>query len=370
MFFHKLRNFAPHFENKSIMKKISTLAIALIASISSSTAQTMTTDAAWSEVIQKTLYDNGVNATVRCDKNGADKILHVTVGGNTRQYRVNNSSNQTDYSTPVYVIVDKLDYTPMHGGRINDDRYWQGERTMYRPEEVYTNPNDARVLESCLRTAIGNINRVSLVDNEFTNVASKDGAPMLIIKGSIVSIQRGETYDPIKPDAPRGTRRKINRIFAYARIHIECTDYRTGLIVWQDDFSDSNHTTYTSSDNMDGVIRNVVNKAANKLASFYPSRAPRLSVSGNITSVGEVKKDKAESVYINAGYAQELSKGDTFKVYEAVNVGSNNGMTQIGSISIAEVQGDKLSLCKVKKGEREILSAIQNGSQLIIKSDW
>lgn len=353
-----------------MMKNITTLAFAALASILSANAQTMTTDAAWCDVIESAMKDNGLNAIVRCDKSGSDKVLRVTVGGDTRQYYVSNRSNRADYSTPVYVIIDKLDYLPGRGGRGFDDRMWRGDTFSYRPEDVFTDPNDFAYLESALRSAIGNVNRVNLVDGEFTNIAANDNAPMLIIKGTIVNVQRGESYDPLKPDAPRNARRKVNRRFAHARIHLECTDYRTGIIVWQDDFAHSDNSTFLSSDNMEGVIRNVVNKAANRLASAYPSCAPRLSVDGKIASVNEIKKDKAESVFINVGYAQELGKGDTFKVYQAVNVGSNSGMTQIGTIAITEVQGQHLSLCKVKKGEREILSAIQNGSQLIVRSEW
>ena len=81
-------------------------------------------------------------------------------------------------------------------------------------------------------------------------------------------------------------------------------------------------------------------------------------------------QDKAETVYVNLGSNHEVRAGDTFTVYAPVAIGNNSGSTSIGTLTVDEVQGGTLSLCKVKKGGKEILTAIQQGATLIVHSKW
>ena len=95
-----------------------------------------------------------------------------------------------------------------------------------------------------------------------------------------------------------------------------------------------------------------------------------MAVQGSILSVAEQKKERAKQVYIDLGFANEVRQGDTFTVYAPVSQGGNSGTTPIGTLTVSEVQGNTLSLCKVKKGEEEIYANIQKGATLTVQSKW
>lgn len=360
------------------MKKILSIFIAAALTTLTAMAQVATPDAAWCDIIEQVLSDQGVQANVRSDLNGPQKVLHVTVGNNTNRYVVPSTANQQDYSSPVYIIVDAFNYPEIsfnfgNMGRGNG-RMWMGSRTTsYMPDEVFSLPADVENLQAIIRTAVSQTRRVTLVDGEFTSQAINSGVPLLVMKGTIIATQRGEKFKPMpanqKP-AGRTPPPTIDRTMAYAKVHIELTDYRTGEIVWSTDLSKEDYTISSYSDPMESVFKYIANSITNRLSSLYPSVAPRSSVYGSVLSLAEAKKDKAQSVHINLGTSNEVQRGDTFTVYESVNISNTGGATSIGTLTVEEVQGANLSLCKVKKGNREILSALQAGKTLTVRSGW
>lgn len=345
--------------------------LALLLPPAIASAQVTTSDAAWCEVMEQALADQGIQADVRSDISDA-KTVHVTVNGQTRRYELPTSFSRQDYSSPVYVMIDAL--TPplmpvtIGHGRM-DGRLWMGRRTgLYLPHEVYINPYDADALQASIRTTVSAMPRISLVDGEFTSAALSSGVPLLIMKGTLVASQRGEQFRKGSP-GQRGPQ-AVERWFAYARVHVELTDYRTGEIIWTDDLQDENYTSIYSSDPMESVHRSISSAIQRKLATLFPSTAPRPSIGGSILSVAEQKKDKAERVYVNLGTSHELRPGDDLIVYAPVQQNGNLGSTPIGTLSVAEVQGPTLALCKVKKGGKEMLTAIQQGATLAVQSKW
>lgn len=351
---------------KRFLLFVSSVAFGLMAN-----AQVATSDAAWCGTLQQALEDNGMQSEVRCDIQEGQKVLHVTTNGNTKQYVLRNN-NTIDYSSPVYIIASPFTLRQENMMRGQGHRMWLGMRSStYQPDEVYSVPADVDMLEAKVRSAIAGVERVTLVDGDFSQNAELSGVPMLLLRGNVVAIQRGDKFEPIKADNPQRDRRpKIERTCAYANVHFELVDYRTGEIVWQTDASDNNYTTSSFSDPMESVVRSISNRVANKLHDMYPTSAPRLACRGNVLRANEVKKEKAESVFINVGTSQELHKGDTFAVYESFDVDGQEGQKQIGTLSITEVQGPQLSLCKVKKGEKEIYAALQRGSAIVVRSTY
>lgn len=361
------------------MKKFFSVVLVSVLTSLAATAQVATPDAAWCDIIEQVLSDQGVQAQVRSDLNGAQKVLHVTVGNKTDRYVVPSAGSQQDYSSPVYIIVDALDHPGIsfsfgNMGR-GHGRMWMGSRTSsYMPDEVFTLPADVDNLQAAIRTAVGQTQRVTLVDGEFTSQAINSGVPLLVMKGTIIAAQRGEKFKPVPAQTQKPAGRTpppaIERTMAYAKVHIELTDYRTGEIVWNTDLSKEDYTISSYSDPMESVLKSIASSITQKLSSLYPSSAPRTSIYGSVLSLSEAKKDKAQSVQINLGTSNEVRKGDTFTVYESINISNTSGATAIGTLTVEEVQGATLSLCKVKKGNREILSALQAGKTLTVRSNW
>ena len=335
-------------------------------------AQVSTSDAAWCEVMEQALADKGIKANVRSDMDGSNKIAHVTVAGETQRYVVPSASSKQDYSSPVYVIVEA--YAPRtvsvgFGRNRMDGRMWMGGRSgIFVPNEVYSNPIDADALQANIRTAVSRVPRVTLVDGEFTSTALASDVPLLILKGDIIATQRGEQYK--KPTSEQRGPRPVERWFAYAKMHVELVNYRTGEVLWTADLDEDNYSSMYSTDPMESVQRSICNSIGQKLASLYPASAPRMAVQGCILSVAEQKKERAKQVYIDLGIANEIRKGDTFTVYAPVSQGGNSGATPIGTLTVSEVQGNTLSLCKVKKGEEEIYANMQKGATLTVQSKW
>jgi len=351
------------------MRKLLVFIVSAVVALTAN-AQVATSDAAWCDAMRQALQDNGIQANVRCDIQSGQKVMQVTTNGKTAKYYIRNNNGQIDYSSPVYIIADPFALRQGYASRGRGQMAWLGERSsIYMPDEVYTLPADVDMLEARVRTAINNVDRITMIDGDFPQSAINSGVPMLVLRSSVISIQRGEKFVPQKPEE-RNHRPRVERTFAHANVHFELVNYRTGEIVWQTDATDSDNTISTMTDPMENVARTISNRIANRLHDLYPSRAPRLAVQGNVLKVNEIKKDKAESVFINLGSSNDLYKGDTFAVYEVFNVNGQGGQTQIGTISITEVQGPELSLCKVKKGEREILNALQKGSSLVVRSTY
>ncbi len=333
-------------------------------------AQVFTTDASWCNVMEQALSDRGISASVRCDMDGNRKIVHVTADGKNINYDVPETTARVDYSSPVCIIVDRLEPPYSTHGRQIGAHVWPSHvSTTTRPDDVYTNMDDIADLEAAIRTRVARIPRVALYDGEFAQNAINSESPLLVLKTSVITALHGDVWDKPKEGASMREPRKIQRRMAYSKIHCELTDYRTGRIVLSRDINHDYSTYSTTSDPMNDVIDYMSRNLQNAIASLYPSVAPRPSVSGKILNINEVKKDKAESVFINLGTDHEIQKGDTFTVYAETNVMGNIGATQIGTLSVTEVQGNTLSLCKVKKGEKEILTYMQNNHTLIIHSN-
>lgn len=102
-------------------------------------------------------------------------------------------------------------------------------------------------------------------------------------------------------------------------------------------------------------------------------------VEGTIVQVKDVKEKKgkkmAETVYINLGSANGLKNGQSFTVYEIVNIAGTMGEQEIGSIKVSQIMSENLSLCEVgKKGGDRIFEIMQesavsdNGPKIVIRT--
>lgn len=90
-------------------------------------------------------------------------------------------------------------------------------------------------------------------------------------------------------------------------------------------------------------------------------------VEGTIVQVKDVKEKKgkkmAETVYINLGSANGVKNGQSFTVYEIVNIAGTLGEQEIGSVKVSQIMSESLSLCKVgKKGGDRIFDIMQEGA--------
>lgn len=105
----------------------------------------------------------------------------------------------------------------------------------------------------------------------------------------------------------------------------------------------------------------ISNASINKFVQKY------FKVEGTIVQVKDVKEKKgkkmAETVYINLGSANGVKKGQSFTVYEIVNIVGTLGEQEIGSIKVSQIMSENLSLCEVgKKGGDRIFEIMQESA--------
>lgn len=388
-----------------IMKKsVFTIALASTMALSAS-AQLVNTDAEWCDIMEQALQDQGVNAHVRCDVQGGQRVLHVTAAGSTSNYVVPSTTLVPDYSTPVYVVVDDVElpadfyvggnrregrYGDQRDTPRGDSRRWMGPYSSTRmPEVVYCVPADVDLLVNAMRSAIGKVQRVNIVDGQYANNVVREGAPLYVLRTNIVALQRGEEYakEPAPKDGdkgnggnrpiavPNGNRPhnpnipapKLERKYAYGALHLEMVDSSTGVVVWNCDIRDDDNTTFASTNPMENVISHLCRDLTSGLSNLYPTVAPRPAVAGNVLQAVEETKNKTHTLYVGLGAAQQLRKGDALTVYVVTSVAGHVGREQLGTVSVVDVQGAELSLCKVKKGEKDIFNALHSGASLVVE---
>lgn len=159
------------------------------------------------------------------------------------------------------------------------------------------------------------------------------------------------------------TKRNVNDYIATANISLSLKDNETGEV---------GSNTFTGTSNWLDVPKSEtealsisINKVRDKVASYYNSLFP---LSANIIERGTEKKDKAKEVYIDLGENNGIYKGQHFTVYIVGTVAGRETRSKVGRVKVLSVEGDDISLCKVQSGGKDIKSAFDAGSKLVVVS--
>lgn len=391
--------------SSNIIRKSLALGVTSVMTLAAS-AQIATPDAAWCDAIEQAFAGQGIDAKVRCDFLNHQRVLHITADGSTRNYTIPASTLLPDFSSPVCIALDELEFrspyrnewrSGYHGDRrgdyVGDSRAWMGSRSStYHPDEVFTLPADIDFLETSLRNALGSLDRVTLVDSRYANGTSVADAPLYYLRGTVLALQRAESFvkEESKPAPPadpanhqqgdrnhqgkpagaaKANSRKVERRYAYGKVHFELIEASTGVVVWNADMHKEDYTSGNYSNPMEDVVKSICRQFVSSLQQLYPSVAPREAVLGDVLQVVDEKKNKVESLYIGLGTNQRLRKGDVIPVYTVTEVAGRENRVAIGSVTVSDVRGPELSFCKVKKGEKDIYTAIHSGARLIVAGE-
>ena len=157
-----------------------------------------------------------------------------------------------------------------------------------------------------------------------------------------------------------------NKLYYKGSIHwtIKVIDAATGTLKTTQTFD---HSGFTGSrgDTRDEAIAKTCDYAKNSMDNFVNETFP---IEGLILKVETVKKDKAQTVYIDLGNAQGVTDGQRFNVFLETDIAGEIGRTEIGALSAKEVVSAQRTLCKVTKGGKEIQEAFQKGQILFVIS--
>lgn len=103
----------------------------------------------------------------------------------------------------------------------------------------------------------------------------------------------------------------------------------------------------------------------NPLMQFIESEFP---IIGQILEINEARRDKAITVYINAGSDNGVIKNTKFEVFKEKKVGTRTASVKIGELTADDIQAGDLTLCKVSKAGDVIFTEFNNGTTLKVKS--
>lgn len=91
-------------------------------------------------------------------------------------------------------------------------------------------------------------------------------------------------------------------------------------------------------------------------------------IEGLLLKIESVKKNKAESVYIDLGSLRGISVNQRFEVYMEVDIAGELSRKEIGELNAKEVLSGNRTLCKVTKGGDEIYDAMNKGQKVVVVS--
>lgn len=83
---------------------------------------------------------------------------------------------------------------------------------------------------------------------------------------------------------------------------------------------------------------------------------------------GDVKKGEIKTMYISVGTEAGARKGNKFSICIERQIAGRTSHNVIGECEIKSVEGDDISLAEVKKGGKELKSALDGGQDIVLKS--
>lgn len=110
---------------------------------------------------------------------------------------------------------------------------------------------------------------------------------------------------------------------------------------------------------------NLVKKVKRNGLVFATENFP---LTGTIIELGEQKKDEVKTLYIDLGDAHGLNKKTELIVTLEREIAGRKSNKKIGKLQVESVEGDDITLCKVKDGKKEIMAAFNSGQPLVVKT--
>lgn len=118
------------------------------------------------------------------------------------------------------------------------------------------------------------------------------------------------------------------------------------------------YSYYAESDALADAVKYVNSKMKGFVNEVFP-------LEGEIVEINETKKDEAKQLYIGIGSDHGVIKGQKFDVYAFHEVAGRSVRKKIGELKAEAVEAGDLTLCKVTKEGRAILTAVNEGRRIV-----
>lgn len=247
----------------------------------------------------------------------------------------------------------------------------------YRPSSVPF--SWAENLRNCVISGINATNRVNLID-----VDTKEALSVEKSRRETGELAAGEDMERLKVMTQEGANFLIQGNIASMVTNIEknesggyyytatcaytlkVVDPLNGKLVTTKSFKHGDGiTNIVVADTKDEAISKISNQAVKAVRELVEDA---FKLQGKILEISKVKKDKAEEVYISLGSDNGVAEGAFFSVCVERKIANRTSLKEIGQIKVVAVEGGDISLCEVKKGEKEIKAAFDGGQNIVIKN--
>lgn len=150
------------------------------------------------------------------------------------------------------------------------------------------------------------------------------------------------------------------RYVATVNFSLSILNASNGTLVAQQNFT-SNGTGET-----DQLASSSALSANGKYLERFINNAYRAE--GKVVELDDQDAKKVKTLYISLGTDDGVQKGQKIEVFKEVTIGGQISKKIIGELTIQEVMGPAVSLCKVNKGGDVILSEFGKGTNLPVRT--
>ena len=273
-----------------------------------------------------------------------------------------NTHAQQETTGKLNVLIDYFDRpanVPFKYAETVRSAVMEGLHASNRVNIIDIDTNDALKVEADRRdsgvSAGDKLDRLAMMGQE--------GADF-IIQGVVNDITISETVT---------TDSKGNKSYSYEPVYaftLKVIDPKTGKITETQsfkipngifDFSGFTILAY-SPDEAVTAYSKIIPKKLNK---FINAAFP---IQGIVLEMADTKGSEVKTLYISVGDALGAKKGQKYDVREVRTIAGRESRKTIGEIEVVDVEGDDISLCKVKKGGKEIYKSISGENKVIVTS--
>lgn len=263
--------------------------------------------------------------------------------------------NAQDTTNKQNVLIDYFQYKS-DIGEVNANQLRncviEGINATKRVDLIDVSTNSLLKLEESRRNqgvdAAGDMERLQVMQQQGANA---------LIQGEISDLIVNEHVDKEK-----GTR-YFDAVVSYT---LKVVDPNTGKTIMTKAFKHGGEllNLQTAATPNEAVL-NVTKLAVKSMRPFVEEAFP---VMGSILEAKEIKKDEVKSVYISVGSDAGVAKGNKFEICVEREVAGRVSRSVIGELEVDAVEGGDISLAKVKKGGKELKTALDNGQTIVLKS--
>ena len=253
------------------------------------------------------------------------------------------------------IAIGEFIYTPKEAKPTVGSVLGEVATSLLAGQSTTQQPGYAEAVCSSIISGLNHVVRLDVVDRQYSEPGDD-----YFVEGVISNIS---TTTRIEPNADKN---KPDNIYYQAIIGVTVNfkDAETGTVFDSHNFkiSDTNFGWMSSAAKS---VEYALGRLEERVASYYNLMFP---LKASIIEAGETKKDKQRTVYIDLGKSNQVYKGMQFKVYRVREIAGKQAEIELGRLKVEQVMGDELSLCVVKKGHKEIKSALEQGITLLVTS--